>query len=175
MKTEEEIEPEHVLKKKDKKKGKKQTKLHSLIESVSNESLGYLINTTIQIIVFPFFGLNLSIALNLFISGVHSAFGVTRIYLLRRLFDYSFKKQTKKISLYESITNIVAGTIITFIAQIYLYPLLGIPLSTGSNLYITLLYLTITLIRMYILRRIFNKKTKRAHKAAKLLKKSQTL
>jgi dipeptide/tripeptide permease len=155
---------------KPKKKGKKQTKLHSLIESVSNEFLGYLINTTIQILVFPFIGLNLSFGLNLFISGIHSFFGVTRIYILRRLFNYKFKKQTKKISFYESLTNIIVGTLITFVAQIYLYPMLGIALSVSSNLFITILYLTITLIRLYILRRYFNKKTKKAHKAAKALK-----
>ncbi len=31
----------------------KQTKLHSFIESLSNELLGYIINTTVQILIFP--------------------------------------------------------------------------------------------------------------------------
>jgi dipeptide/tripeptide permease len=151
------------------KKSKKQTKWHSFWESLSNEGIGYLINTTIQIIVFPFVGLNLSFNLNLFVSAIHSAFGFTRIFVLRRIFNYKFRKHTKRMSFYECILNIIAGTIISFIVQMFLYPVLGIPLTLGNNLYITALFLIITLVRLYVLRRFFHKKTKKAHKLAKTL------
>ena len=152
---------------------KKQSKLSSFLESLSNEVVGYILNTTVQLLIFPLFGLNLSLSLNLFISGIHSFFGLSRIYILRRLFNLSGKKQSKKSSLLESVTNIVAGTIISFFVQLYVYPIFGVVMSMGSNFGITIIFLVITLIRLYVLRRMFNKRTKAIHKAKKAAKKEQ--
>ena len=164
-------EPDILPKVKKPKKLKKQSKLASFLESLSNELLGYLINTLVQIIIFPLIGFHLSLGINLLISAIHSAFGLTRIYIIRRFFDRSGKKQNKRSSLYESILNIVMGTVITFTVQPFIFLLFGIVISAGSNLSITAIYLVITLVRLYVLRRFFNNKTKAAYKAKKAAKK----
>lgn len=151
---------------------KKQSKISSFLESLSNEVVGYVLNTAVQLLIFPLFGINLSLSLNLFISGVHSFFGLSRIYILRRLFNISGKKQSKKSSLLESVTNIIAATIINFFVQLYVYPIFGVVMSVGSNLGITVIFLIITLIRLYVLRRMFNKRTKAIHKAKKAARKA---
>lgn len=157
------------------KNPKKQTKLSSFLESLSNEGLGYLINTTVQLAVFPLMGIHLSLSLNLLISGIHSFFGLSRIYILRRLFNITGKKQSKKLSLIESITNIVAGTVIIFFVQLYVYPLFGVVMAMSTNLGVTIIFLIITLIRLYVLRRIFNARTVAKRKAKKAAKKLMKL
>ena len=120
-------------------------------------------------------GIHLSLSLNLLISGIHSFFGLSRIYILRRLFNITGKKQSKKLSLIESITNIVAGTVIIFFVQLYVYPLFGVVMAMSTNLGVTIIFLIITLIRLYVLRRIFNARTVAKRKAKKAAKKLMKL
>ncbi len=167
------VQTEILKPKKDKKKKKKQqSKLACFLESFSNEAVGYVINTTVQILIFPLMGVHLSLAVNMASSGIHSFFGVTRIYALRRLFGRLGRKQSKLSSLAESITNIAVGTFISFFVTLYIYPLVGANVSTTDTFGITLMYLTITLTRLYLLRRIFNNKLEARRKAKKVLKKA---
>ena len=64
--------------------------------------------------------------------------------------------QSKKRSLVESITNVIVGFGVAFLSQRLIFPLFGIQVSMINNLYITFWFTFISLIRSYILRRIFN-------------------
>jgi uncharacterized membrane protein (DUF485 family) len=154
------------------KKRKQQSKLACFLESLSNESVGYAINTAIQIVIFPMFGVFLPLAVNMVSSGVHSFFGLLRIYVIRRLFSRMGKKQSRRSSLAECIANVVAGTIISFFVTLLIYPLVGAQVSTGDTFGITLIFLIVTLTRLYILRRVFNNKLEAKRKAKKALKKA---
>lgn len=66
--------------------------------------------------------------------------------------------QTKKYSLIESITNTFAGFIISFIIQLAIYPIMGIPVKFSQNIIITIVFTVASILRGYFIRRIFNKK-----------------
>lgn len=65
--------------------------------------------------------------------------------------------QTKKKSLIESITGTLIGLITSIILQMILYPLMGIPVSFGQNVIITLVFFIVSIARGYLVRRLFNK------------------
>jgi hypothetical protein len=69
----------------------------------------------------------------------------------------SKNKQSKKHSIYESITNVVVGLVMSFLIQLILYPLLNIEVSLNQNIFITFVFFVVSFIRGYIIRRIFNK------------------
>jgi hypothetical protein len=65
--------------------------------------------------------------------------------------------QTKKHSVYESITNQISGLVISFLIQLILYPVLNIEVSLNQNIFITFVFFIASFIRGYVIRRIFNK------------------
>jgi len=65
--------------------------------------------------------------------------------------------QTKKFSLIESITNTFVGFIISLLIQLIIYPTMGIPVTFKQNIIITVIFTVASILRGYILRRIFNK------------------
>ena len=65
--------------------------------------------------------------------------------------------QSKKHSILESLTNVITGLLISFIIQLIIYPILNIEVSINKNIIITFVFFTMSLIRSYIIRRIFNK------------------
>lgn len=66
--------------------------------------------------------------------------------------------QTKKISFIESLTQTIIGLIISILIQIILYPLLNIPVTFSQNLIITAVFFTVSIIRGYVIRRLFTNK-----------------
>jgi hypothetical protein len=48
------------------------------------------------------------------------------------------------------------GLLTSFIIQIIIYPLLNIEVSIKQNIIITVIFVTVSIIRGYIIRRIFN-------------------
>ena len=66
--------------------------------------------------------------------------------------------QSKKYSIIESVANTVIGLVTSFIIQLIIYPLLDIPVSIGQNIIITFVFLIVSIIRGYLIRRLFNKK-----------------
>ena len=66
--------------------------------------------------------------------------------------------QTKKKSVIEAITNTVVGLLTSFIIQLIVYPLMGIPVTIGQNIIITIVFFIASIIRGYAIRRYFNKK-----------------
>jgi hypothetical protein len=65
--------------------------------------------------------------------------------------------QSKLSSALEAVTNVLVGIGMAFCAQLVFFPVFGIsvPLSTHASL--TLMFTGVSLIRSYILRRIFNR------------------
>lgn len=66
--------------------------------------------------------------------------------------------QSKKQSSIESVTNIVVGLITSFLIQLFLYPVLEIPVTINQNITITLVFFVVSFLRSYGIRRYFNKK-----------------
>ena len=64
-------------------------------------------------------------------------------------------KQTKRKSLIESVIQTIIGLGTSILIQIILYPIMGIPVSLKQNLIITLVFFTVSIVRGYFVRRIF--------------------
>jgi hypothetical protein len=66
--------------------------------------------------------------------------------------------QTKKNSLIETITTTTIGLSVSFIIQLIIYPLLDIPVTIGQNLIITAVFVSVSIVRGYLVRRFFNRR-----------------
>lgn len=64
--------------------------------------------------------------------------------------------QTIKNSILESIANVVAGLLTSFLIQLVIYSMLKIPVSIDQNIIITTVFFVASVIRGFVIRRIFN-------------------
>jgi hypothetical protein len=64
----------------------KQPKTHSLIEASTNLAVGYSINFTANILIFPLFGWNISVKQNLLLGVIYTVISLCRQYIIRRFF-----------------------------------------------------------------------------------------
>jgi hypothetical protein len=64
--------------------------------------------------------------------------------------------QTKKKSLIEAVSNTIIGLGTSFCIQLIIYPVLNIPVSIGQNVIITAVFFIVSIIRSYLVRRLFN-------------------
>jgi hypothetical protein len=65
-----------------------QSKRGSMIETVTGTAIGYSVAVVTQVIVFPWFGLQVSTSQNLLIAAVFTIISLVRGYWVRRLFNY---------------------------------------------------------------------------------------
>jgi hypothetical protein len=65
--------------------------------------------------------------------------------------------QSRRRSLLEAISNVVVGYALAVITQIVVFPWFGLQVSLGDNLAIGAMFVTISLIRSYALRRFFER------------------
>lgn len=65
--------------------------------------------------------------------------------------------QSKKMSFLESCVNVLIGYSVAILSQIIVFPIFGIEVSTRTHMLIGLYFTVISLVRSYIVRRIFNK------------------
>ena len=63
--------------------------------------------------------------------------------------------QSRRLSMFEAVTNVVVGYALAVITQIMLFPLFGLLVSLGDNLAIGAVFVGISLMRSYALRRLF--------------------
>ncbi len=63
--------------------------------------------------------------------------------------------QTRRMSLLESVTNVVVGYMLAIITQIVVFPLFGIVTDLKQHLAIGLAFVVVSLARGFVLRRIF--------------------
>lgn len=64
--------------------------------------------------------------------------------------------QSKRFSLIESITNTLTGFLVSLLIQVIIYPVLGIPVTIEQNILITSVFTVASILRGYVIRRIFN-------------------
>jgi len=67
--------------------------------------------------------------------------------------------QSKKHSVLESLTNVIIGYLIALLSQLIVFPLYGIHIPLSTNLWIGIWFTASSLIRSYLLRRVYNKLT----------------
>jgi hypothetical protein len=65
----------------------KQSRAMSLVESVVNVIVGYVVAVVTQILIFPIFGLHTTLAQNLQMGAVFTLVSIARSFALRRLFE----------------------------------------------------------------------------------------
>ena len=65
----------------------KQSRVMSLIESIVNVIVGYGVAVATQIVIFPAFGLHVTLAQNLKISAAFTVISICRSFALRRMFE----------------------------------------------------------------------------------------
>jgi len=66
----------------------KQSKVGSLIESLVNVSIGFVISVLSTLLILPFFGFYVTTSQSIVISIFFTAISIARSYLIRRLFEY---------------------------------------------------------------------------------------
>jgi len=65
--------------------------------------------------------------------------------------------QSKKLSIVEAVSNTVIGLLTSFAIQLMIYPILNIEVSINQNIIITFVFFIASIIRGYLVRRLFNK------------------
>jgi hypothetical protein len=65
----------------------RQSRTWSLIESLAQVVIGYFVSLAAQLVIFPLFGMRVSLTDNLLIGGCFLIVSLARSYLLRRLFN----------------------------------------------------------------------------------------
>ena len=64
-------------------------------------------------------------------------------------------RQSRRMSLIEAITNVVVGYVLAVVTQLIVFPWFGLHPSLGENLAIGAVFVGISLMRSYLLRRLF--------------------
>lgn len=70
--------------------------------------------------------------------------------------------QSKKSSLVEAIMNTAIGYFLSLAVQFIVYPAYGATFTFGENIQIGLIFMVVSLIRSYVIRRWFNDMIHRA-------------
>jgi len=65
-----------------------QKRKHSLIESISNTMIGFLVSLGIQLIIYPVMDIPVRFDQNLIITSVFTIASILRGYFVRRMFNY---------------------------------------------------------------------------------------
>ena len=65
--------------------------------------------------------------------------------------------QTKKHSLLESIVNTITGILFNYLINLYILPLYGIKITNTQNFAMIFTFLILSTLKVYIIRRLFNK------------------
>jgi len=76
----------------------KQSRLMSLVESLANVLVGYGVAVATQMVVFPLFGLAVTVTENLLIGLIFTAVSIVRSYALRRGFEALRVRQSARAS-----------------------------------------------------------------------------
>ena len=73
-----------------------QSKYHSFMESLVNVLIGYFIAVVSQIVIFPWFGIDIPLSSNLAIGAWFTLISIIRSYFLRRHFTKRTENLYKK-------------------------------------------------------------------------------
>jgi len=64
-------------------------------------------------------------------------------------------KQSRLMSLVEAVANVVVGYGVAVVTQILIFPIFGLHTTLAQNLQMGLLFTAVSIIRSFLLRRIF--------------------
>jgi hypothetical protein len=64
-------------------------------------------------------------------------------------------QQSRAWSLFESIANVVIGVGVAFTMQLFFFWVYSIPVSLNTNLQLTFWFTIVSLVRSYVIRRLF--------------------
>lgn len=64
-----------------------QAKYHSMMESVANVAVGYGVALASQLVIFPIYGIHISISTNIYIGIWFTVISIIRSYIMRRVFN----------------------------------------------------------------------------------------
>ena len=64
-----------------------QTRLGSLIEAIINVAIGFGINFTANMLIFPLFGWHISLSDNILLGSIYTVISIARSYIIRRWFN----------------------------------------------------------------------------------------
>lgn len=64
--------------------------------------------------------------------------------------------QSRVMSWVEACFNVLVGYLVALLTQLVVFPLLGIMVTLSQNLLIGVIFTVVSLIRSYLLRRLFN-------------------
>ena len=67
-------------------------------------------------------------------------------------------KQSKLNSFLEACTTVGCGMLVAFAIQLFIFPLYDIQITMFENLQLVIIFTTTSLLRVYIIRRFFNKR-----------------
>ena len=65
--------------------------------------------------------------------------------------------QSKRNSAFEAATNVAIGYLVSVLANVLILPMFGYNVTIGDSFAIGLAFTVVSLVRSYILRRIFNR------------------
>jgi hypothetical protein len=65
--------------------------------------------------------------------------------------------QSRAMSFVEALINVVAGYCVALGTQLFLFPVLGVRLSTAENAFIAGVFTIVSIVRSYCLRRLFER------------------
>ena len=68
-----------------------QTKKYSLIESIVNTAVSFIVSFLIQIAIYPALNIPVSFSQNIIITSVFTIISILRGYLIRRFFNFKYK------------------------------------------------------------------------------------
>ena len=63
--------------------------------------------------------------------------------------------QSRWMALVEAVANVAVGFLLALLTQIAVFPLLGITVSAADNLLIGVIFTTVSIVRSFTLRRVF--------------------
>lgn len=69
--------------------------------------------------------------------------------------------QSKRNSAFEAVANVMIGYLVSVLANVLILPLFGYNVTVGDSFAIGLAFTVVSLVRSYILRRLFNRMDKR--------------
>lgn len=75
-----------------------QSRLESLMESITNICIGYCIALASQLVLFPLYGIRISLSTNLWIGFWFTLISLIRSYALRRWFNQRLKKAINNLA-----------------------------------------------------------------------------
>ena len=75
-----------------------QTRLGSLIEAIINTCIGFLINYFANLLIFPLFGMHISLTNNVLMGLIYTVISVVRSYTIRRWFNSKLHALSQRVA-----------------------------------------------------------------------------